>query len=66
MILYNHWPWWKSVLNIKPDARTLATREAEDLALDVLQRELMLIDDQYMIKARKAKIEFIHKQFADQ
>lgn len=61
MLFYKHWPWWKSAIGIAPDTKILAEREAAQLAFDVLQRELMLIDDQFQIKARKAKIEFIQK-----
>lgn len=61
MNFYKNWPLWKTLVGIRPDPKILATLEAEQLALDVLQRELMLIDDQYRIKARKAKIDFIQK-----
>ena len=59
MNFYKHWPLWKSLLGMTPDPKALASREADELALDVLQRELMLIDDQFQINARKAKIAFI-------
>lgn len=66
MNFYRNWPWWKSVIGMQPDPKVLATREAEGLAFEVLQRELSLIDDQFRIKARKAKIDFIQKWLSRQ
>lgn len=51
---------------MQPDPKVLAAREAEGLAFEVLQRELSLIDDQFRIKARKAKIDFIQKWLSSQ
>lgn len=62
---YKHWPLWRTLLGMSPDPKIIASREADELAIDVLQRELVLIDDQFRIKARKAKIEFIHKWLSE-
>ena len=59
-MFYNNWPWWKSLMGIKPSTYQLAEAEAEQLAFEVLQRELQLIDDRHRLDARKAKIEFIY------
>lgn len=64
MNFYKHWPLWKSVLGMRPDPKVLAAREADELTLDILQRELMLVDDQFRIQARKAKIDLIQKWLA--
>jgi len=61
VILYNHIPWYKSIFGAKPDAKRLAELEAEQLALEILQRELQLIDDRSRIDARKQKIAFINE-----
>lgn len=60
MVFYNNWPWWKSLFGVHPTPVQLAELEAQQLAFEVLQRELQLIDDQYRLKARKAKIVFIN------
>lgn len=59
-MFYNNWPWWKSVMGIRPTPHQLAEAEAQQLAFEVLQRELQLIDDHHRLDARKAKIEFIY------
>lgn len=60
MLFYNNWPMWKTVIGIRPTPVQLAELEAEQLAFEVLQRELQLIDDHHRLDARKAKIEFIY------
>lgn len=61
MILYNHIPWYKSIFGAKPDVKLLAELEAEQLAFEILQRELQLIDDRSRIDARKMKLAHIHE-----
>lgn len=61
VIFYKHWPWWKSALGIAPNTKRMVELETEALALEVLQRELTLIEDQYRIKSRKAKMDYLLK-----
>lgn len=58
-MFYKHWPMWKTLLGVRPTPAKLAELEAQQLAFEVLQRELQLIDDRCSVEARKNKIAFI-------